>query len=129
MYKVAALLIPSLCFFADPFGRIRLLPGRRRNTMKPTHDCQDKDILSIWLSNTAKASYKLRLNLKAQSHQNVIYLVNLKEFNRAALLDFPNVIGSNESNSDSETNLFLGVEMLKIMCPPIYRYVFTHISL
>ena len=43
--------------------------------------------------------------------------MGIKSFNCVALLDFPNVIGPNESNSDSEMTHFMGVVTLKTIYP------------
>ena len=55
--------------------------------------------------------------------------MGIKHFNRAALLGFRNMIGPNESNSDSETSHFAGVAMLKKMYPLIYGRLFLSVSL
>ena len=55
--------------------------------------------------------------------------MGIKQFNRAALLDFRNVIGPNGFNSYSETSHFVGVVMLRKMYPLIYRRLFHNVSL
>ena len=59
---------------------------------------------------------------------SLIWMGN-KQFNRAVLLGFWNVIGPNGFNSDSETSHFAEVVTLRKMYLLIYRRLFHNVSL
>ena len=54
--------------------------------------------------------------------------MGIKRFNFAAPVDFPNVIGPNESNPDSEKSHFSVVLTLKKKDPQSYRRLFPYVS-